>query len=66
MTTINLYPAKIQVSRLVATVEKEGEPIVLSRNGSPVGDLVPHTLSASNHFEPDPMLEVDPENRTSG
>ena len=56
MTMINLYQAKTQLSRLVATVEKEGGRIVLCRNGSPVADLVPHTPSAFNHFEPDPAL----------
>jgi len=43
MTTINLYQAKTQLSRLVATVEKEGGRIVLCRNGSPEADLVLHT-----------------------
>ena len=56
MTMINLYQAKTRLSRLVATVEKEGGHIVLCRNGSPVADLVPHTPSAFNHFEPDPAL----------
>jgi antitoxin (DNA-binding transcriptional repressor) of toxin-antitoxin stability system len=56
MTMINLYQAKTQLSRLVAAVEKQGERIVLCRNGSPVADLVPHAPVASNHFEPDPSL----------
>ena len=56
MTTINLHQAKTQLSRLVAAVEKQGERIVLCRNGSPVADLVSHVPAASNHFEPDPSL----------
>jgi len=56
MTTINLYQAKTQLSRLVAAVEKQGGRIVLCRNGSPVADLVPNVPAASNHFEPDPLL----------
>jgi prevent-host-death family protein len=56
MITINLHQAKIQLSRLVAAVEKQGERIVLCRNGSPVADLVPHVRAASNHFAPDPSL----------
>ncbi|MFM8983953.1 MAG: type II toxin-antitoxin system Phd/YefM family antitoxin, partial [Spartobacteria bacterium] len=42
MVTVNLYEAKTQFSRLVTAVEKQGERIVVCRNGIPVADLVPH------------------------
>ena len=56
MVTINLYQAKTQFSRLVAAVEKQGERIVVCRNGRPVADLVPHTPFAYNNLNPDPLL----------
>ena len=56
MVTINLYQAKTQFSRLVAAVEKQGERIVVCRNGRPVADLVPHTTIAYNNLDPDPLL----------
>lgn len=42
MKHVNLYEAKTKLSKLVASVEEVGEPIVLCRNGRPVADLVPH------------------------
>ena len=56
MVTINLYEAKTQLSRLVAAVEKQGERIVLCRNGLPVADLVPHTPYSGATLDPDPAL----------
>lgn len=40
--TVNVHKAKTQFSRLLAAIEKRGERIVISRNGKPVADLVPH------------------------
>jgi antitoxin (DNA-binding transcriptional repressor) of toxin-antitoxin stability system len=56
MLTVNLYQAKTQLSRLVSAVEKQGERIVLCRNGIPVADLVPHASIPSKNLDPDPML----------
>lgn len=42
MKHVNLYEAKTKLSKLVASIEEVGEPIVLCRNGRPVADLVPH------------------------
>ncbi len=56
MVTVNLYQAKTQFSRLVSAVEKDGERIIVCRNGKPIADLVPHAPMASKTLEPDPML----------
>ena len=56
MVTINLYQAKTQFSRLVAAVEKQGERIVVCRNGIPVADLVPHASIPSKKLDPDPLF----------
>lgn len=56
MVTVNLYEAKTQFSRLVSAVEKQGERIILCRNGIPVADLVPHASIPSKSLDPDPML----------
>jgi antitoxin (DNA-binding transcriptional repressor) of toxin-antitoxin stability system len=56
MVTVNLYEAKTQFSRLVSAVEKQGERIVVCRNGIPVADLVPHASIPSKSLDPDPML----------
>jgi antitoxin (DNA-binding transcriptional repressor) of toxin-antitoxin stability system len=56
MITANLYEAKTQFSRLVSAVEKQGERIVLCRNGIPVADLVPHASIPSKKLDPDPLF----------
>lgn len=56
MVVVNVYQAKTQFSRLVAAVEKQGERVVVCRNGMPVADLVPHVPRASKSLDPDPSL----------
>ncbi len=56
MVTVNLYEARTQFSRLVKAVEKQGERIVVCRNGLPVADLVPHRQGSANTLEPSPLL----------
>ena len=56
MVSVNLYHAKAQFSRLVSAVEKQGERIVLCRNGIPVADLVPHASILSKTLDPDPLF----------
>jgi prevent-host-death family protein len=56
MISINLYEAKTQLSRLVASVETRGERVVLCRNGTPVADIVPHDKRTDVTLEPDPEL----------
>lgn len=55
MKTVNLYEAKTHLSKLIAAMELDGEPVVLCRNGKPVADIVPHQLSGEV-VEPDPDL----------
>ncbi len=43
MTSINIYDAKTQLSKLIARVEA-GEQITISRNGRPAARLVPVDL----------------------
>lgn len=40
MTSVNIYDAKTQLSKLIARVEA-GEHITISRNGKPAAELVP-------------------------
>lgn len=56
MIAVNIYEAKSQLSRLVASVETHGERIVLCRNGTPVADIVPHEKVQNTTLEPDPDL----------
>ena len=54
MIYVNICQAKAQFLRLVSAVEKQGERIILCRNGIPVADLVPHASIPSNKLDPDP------------
>jgi prevent-host-death family protein len=56
MKRINLYEAKTHLSKLVASVEEAGEPIVLCRHGRPVADIVPHR-SPGIELTPDKALK---------
>ena len=42
MKTVNVHEAKTNFSRLLAGLEKDGQTVVICRNGEPVADLVPH------------------------
>lgn len=44
MTTVNVYEAKTQLSKLLEMVER-GEQVTIARAGRPVADLVPHVKS---------------------
>ncbi|HEX7835035.1 MAG TPA: type II toxin-antitoxin system Phd/YefM family antitoxin [Pseudolysinimonas sp.] len=44
MTSVNIYDAKTQLSKLIARVEA-GEQITISRNGRPAARLVPVDIS---------------------
>lgn len=56
MIYVNLCQAKAQFLRLVSAVEKQGERIILCRNGIPVADLVPHASIPSNKLDPDTLF----------
>ena len=42
MTTVNIHQAKTHLSRLLAEVAR-GEEVIISRAGTPVARLTPHT-----------------------
>ena len=68
MTTVNVYEAKTQLSKLLELVER-GESVTIARAGKPVADLVPHvradivfgSLAGRIRWNPDTFDDVDPE-----
>ncbi|MBI5011997.1 MAG: type II toxin-antitoxin system Phd/YefM family antitoxin [Methylocystis sp.] len=50
MTTVSIKDAKNRLTELARQVEK-GETIVVTRNGKPVFDLVPHQPKRGLRFE---------------
>ena len=52
MTTLNLYEAKNQFSKLVDAAEA-GEVIVIARNGKPAAKLVPLDYGEKRAWHPD-------------
>lgn len=48
MSTVTEKEAKAQLPKLLAQIEKSGQPIVICRNGKPVADLVPHRVVKRN------------------
>ena len=55
MSTVTEKEAKAQLPKLLALIEKSGQPIVICRDGKPVADLVPHRKVRRN-LKPDPIL----------
>lgn len=47
MKSVNVHDAKTRLSRLLAEVERTGQPVVICRNGEPIADLVPHRRGVS-------------------
>lgn len=68
MTTVNVYEAKTQLSKLLEMVER-GESVTIARAGRPVADLVPHmrteivfgTMKGQIEYDPDTFDDEDPE-----
>ena len=54
MKTVNVHAAKTNFSSLLATLEEDGDFIVICRNGKPVTDLVPHRRT--NRLKAHPVL----------
>ena len=54
MKTVNVHEAKMNFSRLLAELEKNGERVVICRNGKPVADLVP--CKRRSRLKTDPAL----------
>ena len=50
MTTVSLKEAKNRLTELARLVEN-GETVVVTRNGKPVADLVPHKPQGGLNFE---------------
>ena len=50
MTTVSIKDAKNRLTELARLVEK-GETVVVTRNGKPVFDLVPHRPKGGINFE---------------
>lgn len=55
MSTVTEKEAKAQLPKLLAQIEKSGQPIVICRDGKPVADLVPHRKVKRN-LKPHPVL----------
>lgn len=68
MTTVNVYEAKTQLSKLLEMVER-GESVTIARAGRPIADLVPHTrvdlvfgaLHGQIRWDPETFDDEDPE-----
>ena len=68
MTTVNVYEAKTQLSKLLEMVER-GESVTIARAGKPIADLVPHarvditfgSLAGQIIWDPETFDAVDPE-----
>ena len=68
MTTVNVYEAKTQLSKLLEMVER-GESVTIARAGRPIADLVPHTrvdlvfgaLHGPLRWDPETFDDEDPE-----
>ena len=50
MTTVSMKEAKNRLTQLARLVEK-GETVVVTRNGKPAFDLVPHKPAVKDRFE---------------
>lgn len=68
MTTVNVYEAKTQLSKLLEMVER-GESVTIARAGRPIADLVPHvradivfgSLAGRIRWDPGTFDDPDPE-----
>jgi len=68
MTTVNVYEAKTQLSKLLEMVER-GESVTIARAGKPVADLVAHrrtevvfgTMKGQIDYDPDTFDDEDEE-----
>lgn len=68
MTTVNVYEAKAQLSKLLELVER-GEPVTIARAGRPVADLIPHrrvdivfgSMAGRIRFDEDAFDDIDEE-----
>ena len=52
MKRVNVYEAKTNLSSLLAALERDGQSVVICRNGRPVADLVPHPRAGRTKAHP--------------
>lgn len=70
MTTVNIYEAKTQLSKLLALVAN-GEEVVIAKNGKPIANLTPHkpkknkikfgTMAGKLHYKDEDFVGLDPD-----
>ena len=61
MITVNMHEAKTRLSKLVKSVEEDGETVVLRRNGKPVAEIHrcgPISATPIRRLTPNPELKV--------
>lgn len=54
MITLNTHEAKTHLSAVLSRIERDGETVVICRNGKPIADLVPHRQGCRT--EPHPVM----------
>ena len=52
MKTLNIHETKSKLSSILMDIEKNGEGVIICRNGKPIADLIPHKKK--------PRLKTDP------
>jgi antitoxin (DNA-binding transcriptional repressor) of toxin-antitoxin stability system len=61
MITVNMHEAKTRLSKLVKSVEEDGETVILRRNGKPVAEIHrcgPSSATPIRRLKPNPELQV--------
>ena len=54
MLVVNIHEAKTNLSSLLTKIEKNGEEVLICRNGKPVADLVSH--KCKNRLQPHSVM----------
>ncbi len=52
MRTINTHEAKTKLSKVLAELEKTGEPVLICRKGKPIAELVPYRTPSRLQYHP--------------
>lgn len=56
MKIINIDEEKFNFSTILVDLEKNGQRVIICRNGKPVAELVPHSPKKRGRIEIDPLL----------
>ncbi len=69
-TTVNIYEAKTNLSKLIARVEA-GEEVIIAKAGKPIADLTLHkpkknrikfgTMAGQLHYKDEDLIGLDPD-----